>query len=285
VDSISRPEEEDVLTMLDEGPLSPVAEERAVPLLDRALREEYERLFAQCTVRPERAQTVDWVVDRLAAARARYTELELVIGTPWYVPGVIHSLESGQRFDRHLHNGDLLTARTTHVPAGRPARGSPPFTWEASAQDALELKGLQRWHDWSVAGAMFKLEEYNGWGYRQFHPDVLSPYLWSYSQHYTRGKYVADGRFDPKAVSQQCGAGVLLRRMVDRDLLPAWNAAPTDAVFRYSGSNVAPRGVALQRYLNSLPGIALKEDGMLGPSTSTAVKRAFGHLLPGDPRV
>jgi hypothetical protein len=85
-------------------------------------------------------------------------------------------------------------------------------------------------------------------------------------------------------VSQQCGAAVLLRRMVDRDLIPAWNAAPADAVFRYSGATVAPRGVELQRFLNTLPGIDLAEDGMLGPSTSQAVKRAFGHLLPGDPR-
>jgi lysozyme family protein len=285
VDFVSGPEEEDVLTLLDEGPLSPVAEERAVPQLDRALREEYEQLFARCEVRPDRVQTVDWVVNRLVAAKGRYAELELVIGAPWYVPGVIHSLESGQRFDRHLHNGDPLTARTTHVPAGRPGRGSPPFTWEASAQDALELKGLQRWHDWSVAGVMFKLEEYNGWGYRQFHPDVLSPYLWSFSQHYTKGKYVADGRFDPNAVSQQSGAAVLLRRMVDRDLIPAWNASAADAVFQYSGTKVAPRGVALQRFLNTIPGTDLEEDGKLGPSTSRAVKRAFGHLLPGDPHV
>ena len=73
--------------------------------------------------------------------------------------------------------------------------------------------------------------------------------------------------------------------MVDRDLIPAWNGAPADALFQYSGGEVAPRGVALQRFLNTLPDIALEEDGKLGPSTSRAVKRAFGHLLPGDPRV
>jgi lysozyme family protein len=278
-------EDEEVLARLDEGPLSPAAEERAIPQLNRALREEYERLFAQCKVRPERAQAVDRIVDRLVAAKTRYAGLETVLGTPWYVPAVIHSLESGQRFDRHLHNGDPLTRRTSHVPAGRPARGNPPFTWEASAQDALELKGLQHWQDWSVGGVMFKLEQYNGWGYRQFHPDVLSPYLWSFSQHYQKGKYVADGRFDRAAVSQQCGAAVVLRRMVDRDLIPTWNTTSTGPLFRYSNDTVAPRGVALQRFLNTLPGIDLEEDGQLGPASSQAVQRAFGHLLAGDPRV
>src|SRR3954452_25327944 len=136
---------------LDAGPLSPSAVERPVPQLDAALRTEYERLFATCKVRAERAQAVDTIVDRLVAARTRYAGLETVLGTPWYVVAVIHSLESGQRFDRHLHNGDPLTARTTHVPAGRPARGNPPFTWEASATDALQLHGFDRWHDWGVA--------------------------------------------------------------------------------------------------------------------------------------
>jgi lysozyme family protein len=272
------------LTDLDSGRLSPSAVERPVPQLDAALRTEYERLFAGCRVRSDRAGAVDGIVDRLVAARTRYAGLETVLGTPWHVVAAIHSLESGQRFDRHLHNGDPLTARTTHVPAGRPPRGNPPFTWEASAQDALQLHGFDRWHDWSVAGVMYKLEQYNGWGYRQFHPQVLSPYLWSFSQHYQKGKYVADGHFDPNAVSQQCGAAVLLRRMVDRGLIPAWMPPATGPLFRYSGATVAPRGVALQRFLNTLAGIQLQEDGQLGPSSSEAVQRAFGHLLDGDPR-
>lgn len=244
MDTVAGTAEEEVVALLNEGPLSPAAEERAVPQLDGALRAEYERLFAQCKVRSERAQAVDQIVDRLAAAKARYAGLETALGTPWYVPAVLHSLESGQRFDRHLHNGDPLTRRTTHVPAGRPARGTPPCTWEASAQDALELKGLHAWHDWSVAGVMFKLEQYNGWGYRQFHPTVLSPYLWSFSQHYGKGKYVADGRFDASAVSQQCGAAVLLRRMADRGMIPLGTPRRLSRCFATPGarwSHVASR--------------------------------------------
>jgi lysozyme family protein len=129
------------------------------------------------------------------------------------VVGIIHSLEASCDFTRHLHNGDPLTARTTHVPAGRPRTGRPPFTWEASAIDALTLQGFASWKDWSVAGTLYKLEAYNGFGYRDHHRTVPSPYLWSFSNHYTRGKYVADGRFSPTAVSQQCGAAVLLRRL------------------------------------------------------------------------
>jgi len=42
---------------------------------------------------------------------------------------------------------------------------------------------------------------------------VKSPYLWSFSNHYLKGKYVADGKWDPNAVSQQAGAMVILRRL------------------------------------------------------------------------
>jgi lysozyme family protein len=266
-----------------EEPLSPKAE-LAAPQLTPALRREYERLFEACDIRDERLTATDAIVDKLVNARARYAALETSLGTPWFVPAVIHSLEAGLRFDRHLHNGDPLTARTVRVPAGRPPRGNPPFTWEQSAQDALQLKDFDEWQDWSVAGTLYKLEQYNGWGYRQHHPDVLSPYLWSFSTHYVRGKYVADGKFDPNAVSQQCGAAVLLRRMVERRIIPEW-APPRDAPFlRYSGGTVIPKGKELQVFLNTFPGVQLEEDGKLGPRSSDAFKRVTGHLLHGDPR-
>jgi lysozyme family protein len=40
--------------------------------------------------------------------------------------------------------------------------------------------------------------------------------LWSFSNHYTKGKYVSDGKFDPEAVSQQVGSALVLKRLVDR---------------------------------------------------------------------
>jgi hypothetical protein len=130
---------------------------------------------------------------------------------------------------------------------------------------------------------LFKLEQYNGWGYRQYHHDVPSPYLWSFSSHYTKGKYVADGHFDANAVSQQCGGAVLLRRMTDRGLLNGAGPADTGPLFRFSGNSEASFGRELQRFLNTLPGNALAVDGMLGRNSSRAVERAFGRRLDGDP--
>ena len=197
-----------------------------LPLTDE-LRAEYQSLFDTCQIRAESRGEVETLAAKIVHNRARYESVGVPLSIPWYFIGVIHNMESSQRFDRHLHNGDPLTARTVHVPAGRPASGDPPFTWEASATDSLQLEGLDKVTDWSFPALLYRTEKYNGFGYRIHHPEVLSPYLWSGSNHYTKGKFVADGKFDPNAVSKQCGAAVILRRMADQnELLTTADVAP-----------------------------------------------------------
>jgi lysozyme family protein len=176
-----------------------------------ALRKEYESLFETCKVHADKAPLIDEIVLRMAANRARYEGIAKQVHCPWWLVGIIHYIECGLRFDRHLHNGDRLTAKTIRVPQGRPAVGQPPFTFEQSALDALRLKRVNEVGDWSVARVLFLLEGYNGYGYRQYHPGVLSPYLWSFTNHYTKGKYTKDGHFDPECVSQQAGLGAILK--------------------------------------------------------------------------
>src|SRR5713101_923542 len=183
--------------------------------LTPGLRAQYQELFDSCEVRPEHAHSAHALVTQIAANQSRYTEVGTPLIIPWYVIGVIHCMEGSLNFGTHLHNGDPLNARTVHVPAGRPPTGQPPFTWEESALDALKFDHLADWRDWSIPGILYRLEEYNGFGYRTRHPEILTPYLWSFSNHYESGKYVADGRFAPTAVSDQCGAAVLLRNMAE----------------------------------------------------------------------
>jgi lysozyme family protein len=255
------------------------------------LSQEYTRLFDECRIRPDRKASVDAIVTKLEANKPRYAKVQQAVGVPWYVVAVIHNMEASQRFNAHLHNGDPLTARTRHVPSGRPKAGNPPFTWEASAADALEGRDLKRWKDWSVGGTLFKIEGYNGWGYRMYHPHVLSPYLWSFSNQYTSGKYVADGRWSDSAVSGQAGAAVLLRRMAERGTIAfGKNGKPTTGwgqdkpVVRFSPNKVVPHGAELQEYLNTIPGIFVLVDGKPGQRTSDAFRKVTGHYLIGDPR-
>ena len=189
--------------------------------LDSSLRQEYMALYKNCRILPERLATVDTTINSLLSNKRRYKTVEKRSNVPWYVIAILHSLESSLNFNTHLHNGDPLTARTVNVPPGRPLNGKPTFSWEESAIDALEYDGLSTWDDWSFEGICYRFEKYNGLGYRMFHPEIESPYLWSFSNHYTKGKYKSDGRFDPDLVSQQCGAMVILKRMQERGIIPA----------------------------------------------------------------
>ncbi len=138
---------------------------------------------------------------------------------PWYFIACAHYLECNFSFKKHLHNGDPLTGYTIRVPANRPKVGhEPPFTFEESAVDALKLMKLNLITTWNLPTLLRKLEAFNGFGYFKYH-SINSPYLWSFSNQYVAGKYVSDGKFDSKAISQQMGAAVILKRMEDRALI------------------------------------------------------------------
>ena len=211
---------------------------------------------------------------------------------PWYFIGIIHSLECSCNFRQHLHNGDPLTARTVHEPKGHPEFGVPPFLWEDSAKDSLAFEHFTRQIDWNLAATLYRFEAYNGPGYHE--RGLNSAYLWSFSQHYTKGKFVSDGKWSATAVSRQCGAAVLLRRMVERgiaqlpgQLPPQPNADPL--VVPYSTSKprdekTLTQAFELQRWLNTFAHIFLKVDGICGDRTSEAYRQVTGNYLPGDPR-
>ena len=102
--------------------------------------------------------------------------------------------------------------------------------------------------------------------------------------------------FDENAVSQQCGAVVLLRRMAEKAIVsfdaegnPVAGAAPAPVVdaeplVTFSETVQSEAARKLQRQLNTFPGIFLHVDGVPGTKTSDALKRVTGHFLKGDPR-
>jgi len=263
--------------------------------LTQALRDEYTALFQSCQVR---AGSLDYATRwalRIAEHRPAYAAIAARSNVPWHLVGIIHYRECSLYFTRHLHNGDPLTECTRRVPAGRPAQGAPPFRFEDSAVDALQYSGMSRWRDWSLPGILYRLEAYNGLGYRLYHPDVLSPYLWGRSYHYVRGGYARDGQWSDTYVNRQLGVAVLLRRMTELGVI-AFDAAgsPTppgevSVWARFEGVRYGPRRVSelvreLQRTLNLFPEIQLLEDGRAGPLTSAAFRRVTGRYLVGDPR-
>jgi lysozyme family protein len=180
---------------------------------DNASLLEMVQLFATSTTPPTQQARLDEYVTKLLRGRDRYEAVGKRVNVPWYVIGITHGIEAGFRFDVHLHNGDPLTARTVHVPRGRPPTGDPPFSWEDSAVDAFTFGALAESSDWSLARTLLRWEKYNGLGYRRH--GINTPYLWACTNHYTSGKFVADRAFSPTAVAAFCGAAAVLKRLLD----------------------------------------------------------------------
>lgn len=182
------------------------------------LADEYRMLWAGMAIRPERLPEVNATARQIAGNRERYMTVQERTGVPWYVVGMLHSMECDLSFKKHLHNGDKLDRPTVNVPAGR----GPFATWEDSAVDALTMKGKEfnKITDWSLERIAYSCELYNGFGYRLPSTNVHSPYLWSFTTAYKSGKYVRDHVWSAVAVSTQCGALALLRALVDAGEIP-----------------------------------------------------------------
>lgn len=165
------------------------------------------------------------VAKTLVGNRARYLTVAKMTGVPWFVIAVIHQRESSGSFAGVLHNGQKIIGtgrKTTLVPKGR----GPFASWEEAAIDALVNchPYAARNRDWSVGGTLTLLERYNGLGY--FNRGLPSPYVWAGTDQYTKGKYIADGKYDPNHVDQQLGCAALLMAMQEQDATVTVGRAP-----------------------------------------------------------
>lgn len=186
----------------------------------------YTKLYNSAIVKPEKKAELQLIVNKITTGMPEYEKVaaELANGIHWWFIGIVHFMEAGgfkNPFLYHLACGDPLTARTFHVPAGRP-KANPgngteppsknnPYTWHESALDALRFSGYDKIKDWSIENSLVLFEKYNGVGYKK--RGVPSPYLWSYTNHYVSGKYVLDGKYDPNAVSKQPGVAAIMKVM------------------------------------------------------------------------
>lgn len=179
---------------------------------------EYAALWATASIRPENAREVKATARRIISEKPRYDEVSRATGVPWYVIGIIHSLECSLSFSTCLHNGDPLGKPTVRKPAGR----GPFPTWEAAAIDALRYDKLDKVRDWSIERIAYMLETFNGFGYVP--KRIPSPYLWSFTTAYSTGKWTevwSESKrkyvsvFDRSLRSQQCGGMAILRMLLE----------------------------------------------------------------------
>ena len=179
---------------------------------------EYNALFNEMVINQGHDAEINQSIAAINRGKDEYVLAALCNkNLPWYAIGVAHYMEANCNFKLHIHCGDPLLKRTVNEPIGRPlaepkAGAGKPYTWQESCLDWLVMKGWNKWKDWGVADILYRLEANNGFGYRK--REVPTPYLWSYTNIYTDGKYISDGKFDENAVSKQVGAAILLKSFV-----------------------------------------------------------------------
>jgi lysozyme family protein len=167
------------------------------------------RRVAVAKIKPEREAEFMQTAHRLLKNKARFEELSAKTGVPWAVCAVIKEREAGSdpSFLRNIAQGDPWAKKSVHVPRGR----GPFPSWLLAGVDALVKCApyASLWKDWSPGGTITILIKYNGIGYDL--NGLPSPYGFAGTDQYVRGKYVADGKFDPNFVDPQLGClGMLL---------------------------------------------------------------------------
>lgn len=176
-------------------------------------RAKYEQMWESVEIRPEYSDQCDYVFAKAIKNKPRYDSVEAETNVPWQLIAGINMREASFNFKLGFHNGDPWNEVTTHRPKGR----GPFESWEDSAIDALKLLNFAMIDNWDLPLMLEKAEKYNGAGY--MNRGVPSPYLWSFTKLYTKGKFSADSVYDPELVDKQVGIAALFLRFQERNML------------------------------------------------------------------
>ena len=217
--------------------------------------------------------------------KARYEKIGKEAGVPAALVGAIHWRECSGDFTKYLHQGD---------PLGKPARRVPKniplfHDFDKAAVHALKMKsgirdavGLDENTRDPTAVATYA-EAYNGLGYHN--RGKSSPYVYSGTEEYTRGKYVKDGVFSSRTVDQQIGVLAMMGSVGGLDGMSVdpskkgEERTPSEAWDRMrKQGKLLKRGEKSEavRYLQQLlkaAGQKLGIDGDFGRGTAGAVSR------------
>lgn len=226
---------------------------------------------------------------------ARYEAVASQTGVPAKLIAAIHYREGSMRWDTYLHQGDPLGKKAVHHPSNIPIF----YKWEDAAVHALNMKkgtrdamGMDESTDDPQALATYA-EAYNGLGY--YNKGRTSAYVYSGTDQYKGGRYVADGVYDPRSVNQRVGVMALMGGLDGADLGAAprgqgQNAKDAWALITEGKETLqvgsSGEGVKVLQEKLTKAGFPVKADSSFGGATLAAVK-AFqtARGLPADGKV
>jgi lysozyme family protein len=182
------------------------------------LAPEYANLLARMKI--TRLPEVTAIAGRLLTyvTQGRYADISKQLGIPQIFIATSFEREASSNFGLSPAQGDPWNERSVHIPAGR----GPYASWAAAAIDTYRREGLAGL-TWDWPRLCYEGEMFNGFGYRAY--GLHTPYDWSGTNNYTRGKFVADGKFNGSVVDEQLGIIPIARVMVNANGaldIPGW---------------------------------------------------------------
>ena len=234
------------------------------------LSPEYAALLAVMTVSDGRRQALTRraakILDLAQQHASEWTEVEERTGVPrlWGIAGF--ERESSSDYACSPAQGDRWDEISRNVPRGLgPYRCWGDACVAAYGIDHLDAVGKS---GWTWTRACYEGELFNGFGPRAH--GRRTGYLWSWSNIYDGGKYVADNDWHPGEWDQQCGIVPMMAELLLldsslalADALPAQCLPPP-----FEGSATTVLQAALNR-LGAEPPVTI--DGSYGRETRRAV--------------
>lgn len=185
----------------------------SVPTFE-SLAPSYARMWADLVPTPSHLAELQRICTLLKVHKPTYQNVAEQVWhnvNYWFIVALLDQMEGGGGCNTYLGNGQSLKRATTEVPAGR----GPFASFFDGCIDALHLDGFDKITTWPIERIAYQFEAWNGWGY--LNKPITDPYLTSFSNLYTKGKWVSDHHYDPEAVSQQPGALTILKVLADMD--------------------------------------------------------------------
>lgn len=163
---------------------------------------------------PQQEKDMEQFIKNWDRNKARYEQVAETAGVPAKLIASLHWRESTGDFGTYLHQGDPLGKKAVNEPADIPIFKE----WEPAAEHALGLKNGIRdaykidQNTTDEAALTSYAERYNGLGYFNYRA-MATPYVYSGSDQYKKGKYVGDGNWDANHKDQQLGVLPMMRRI------------------------------------------------------------------------
>jgi lysozyme family protein len=169
-------------------------------------REDYATLIPKLKINSDKIIEVNRLCEQFYKTQERYAVVSRATGVPVDVLFALHYREASLDFKACLHNGERVIGNgkiTKLAPKGR----GPFNSWEAAAIDAITIEKYAFPNEWTLQKKLEFCESFNGNGYRK--RGVPSPYVLSFTNGYSCGKYVADGKYSSTFKDEQCGVAAI----------------------------------------------------------------------------